>query len=272
LPNFVVIGAMRSGTTSLYKYLQVHPEVFMPRKEIHFFDRRWDRGLDWYRSRFDGWAGQPAVGEATPSYLADPVAIDRMAAVIPGTRLVAILRDPVDRAYSHYWMERARGRERRSFEQAVADERAGVVDPGRADRADYLARGRYLPQLEAVCERFPRDRLTVLVFDDLRDRPTATYAGLCRFLAVDDRFSPPRLGTRVNRYVGFRSMRVRRLRRRLPKTFNIGRIVGRLNAVEGGYPPMAEPIRNELRRYFAADNAALGAWLDRDLSAWSDGA
>ena len=67
LPNFVVIGAMRSGSTSLYKYLQAHPDVYMPRKEIHFFDRKWDRGLSWYLTRFEGHAGQTAVGEATPT-------------------------------------------------------------------------------------------------------------------------------------------------------------------------------------------------------------
>jgi hypothetical protein len=268
LPNFVVIGAMRSGSTSLYKYLQDHPQVFMPRKEIHFFDRRFDRGLDWYRSRFEGYAGEPAVGEATPTYLADPQALERMAGVIPDARLVAILRDPVERAYSHYWMERAREREPRTFEQAVADELAsGPSD----DRHDYLSRGRYLGQLEAVCARFPRDRLEVLLFDDLRDRPGPTYAGTCRFLGVDDGFAPSRLGDRVNRFVAFRSMRVRDMRRRLPKAFRIGRIVGRLNAVEGGYPPMPPATAAELRRYFEADNRALAEWLDRDLTAWIDG-
>ncbi len=267
LPNFVVIGAMRSGSTSLYKYLQAHPAVFMPRKEIHFFDRRWDRGIDWYRSRFDGYAGQPAVGEATPTYLADPVAIDRMAETIPGARLLAILRDPAERAYSHYWMERARDRELRTFEQAVADELDGRT---RDDRSDYLARGRYLPQLESVARRFPRDHLEVVLFDDLRDRPEATYGDVCRFLGVDDDYVPPVLGDRVNRFVAFRSMKVRGLRRRLPTTFRIGRIVGRLNAVEGGYPPMAAATRADLRRHFAADNDALGAWLGRDLSGWME--
>jgi hypothetical protein len=258
LPNFVIIGAMRSGSTSLYKYLQDHPQVFMPRKEIHFFDRRWDRGLDWYRSRFEGYAGQPAVGEATPTYLAEPEALDRMAATIPEARLVAILRDPVERAYSHYWMEHVRGRDERTFEEAVAD-----------DASDYLVRGRYLPQLEAVCERFPRERLSVVLLDDLRASPGPTYAEVCGFLGVDGGFRPPRLGERVNRFVSFRSMRVRGARRRLPKAFRIGRVVGKLNAVEGEYPPMPEAVAADLRSRFAAGNAALAAWLGRDLSAWS---
>ena len=244
---------MRSGSTSLYKYLQVHPQVWMPRKEIHFFDRRWDNGLDWYRDRFDGWSGQPAVGEATPTYLAETEALDRMATTIPEARLVAILRDPVDRAYSHYWMEHVRGRDDRTFADAAGD---------------YLERGRYLPQLRAACERFGRERLAVVLLDDLRSAPEATYAEVCGFLGVDGGFRPPRLGERVNRFVAFRSMRVRNARRRLPKKFRIGRIVGRLNAVEGNYPPLDPALAARLRADLAADNAALAEWLGRDLSSW----
>jgi hypothetical protein len=265
LPTFVIIGAMRSGSTSLYKYLQDHPQVFMPRKEIHFFDRRWANGLDWYRARFEGYAGQPAVGEATPTYLADVVALDRMATTIPQARLIAILRDPVARAYSHYWMEHVRQRDPRTFEEAVADELDGT---GPTTEPGYLARGRYHRQLVEVCGRYPREQLLVVLLDDLQARPQETFAEVCRFLHVDDRFVPPRLGERVNRYVGFRSMRVRGLRRSLPKALRIGRIVGRLNAIEGSYPPLPEATADRLRRHFAADNAALAAWLGRDLTAW----
>jgi hypothetical protein len=98
-----------------------------------------------------------------------------------------------------------------------------------------------------VSARFPRDRLFVVLFDDLRDRPQETYAGVCRFLGIDDRFMPRRLGERVNRYVGFRSMRIRGIRRQLPSTLRIGRIVGRLNAREGSYPSMAPETRAKLR-------------------------
>jgi hypothetical protein len=266
LPTFVIIGAMRSGSTSLYKHLQGHPQVFMPRKEIHFFDRRWDNGLAWYGHRFDGYAGQPAVGEATPTYMSDPVALARMGEVVPGARLLAILRDPVDRAYSHYWMEHVRGRDERTFADAIADEIAG------AGETDYLERGRYAAQLEGVVRVFPRDQVRAVLLDDLRDRPEATYAEVCRFLGVDDGHRPGRLDARVNRFIGFRSMRVRGLRRRLPKALRMRRIVGKLNAVEGEYPSVDPEIAAALRARFAPDNAALAAWLGRDLSAWDRGA
>ncbi len=108
-----------------------------------------------------------------------------------------------------------------------------------------------------------------MLFDDLRDRPHETYADVCRFLGIDERFVPPRLGERVNRYVEFRSMRLRSMRRQLPSTWRIGRIVGRLNAREGPYPPMAPETRVELRRHFAPEVAALAEWLGRDLSMWA---
>jgi hypothetical protein len=268
LPNFVVIGAMRSGSTSLYKYLQAHPDVFMPRKEIHFFDRKWDRGLTWYESRFADYAGQRAIGEATPTYLAEPAALERMVSTIPEARLIAVLRDPVDRAYSHYWMEHARDREPRSFEDAVDDELSGRAGAGSMKTSDYLGRGEYVQQLAEVSSRYPRSRLHIVLFDDLRDRPHETYAEVCRFLGVDDEFVPPRIGERVNRYVAFRSLWVRGKRRQLPTKWRIGRIVGRLNAREGAYPPMAPETRVRLRRHFAPEIAALADWLGRDLSMW----
>jgi hypothetical protein len=92
---------------------------------------------------------------------------------------------------------------------------------------------------------------------------------VCRFLGVDDRFVPARLGERVNRFVAFRSMRVRAVRRSLPTTWRINRIVGRLNARDGAYPPMDGGTRAMLHAHFAADNAALAEWLGRDLSMWS---
>ena len=133
-----------------------------------------------------------------------------MASTIPDARLLAVLRDPVDRAYSHYWMEHARERDPRTFEEAIADELA--ERPGAPARTTWREVG-MSRQLDDVGARFPRTQLHVVLLDDLRDRPQETYADVCRFLGIDDRFVPPRLGERVNRYVEFRSMRMRRVRR-----------------------------------------------------------
>src|ERR671919_2133494 len=106
LPTFLVIGAMKSGTTALINSLGKHPDVFALPSEIHFFDRFHDRGLDWYRERFAKARGQGAVGESTPEYMYLPHARERIVRDLPGVQLIAILRNPVERAYSHYWHNR----------------------------------------------------------------------------------------------------------------------------------------------------------------------
>src|SRR4051812_9293771 len=122
LPTFVVVGAMRSGTTALVRYLGAHPRVYVGRKEVHFFDRHFDKGIDWYKSQFDAPSGVLAVGEGTPRYMFDPVAVQRMARVLPDAKLVVTIREPVARAYSHYLKNVARGVEKLAFDAAVAAE------------------------------------------------------------------------------------------------------------------------------------------------------
>lgn len=267
-PNFFVVGAMRSGTTSLARALGAHPDVFLaPVKEIHFFDRNYHRGLDWYRSHFADVTTEQAVGEATQTYLYDPDALERMVAVAPEARLVAILRDPVDRAYSHYWHERARGWEPLEFEDAIAAEPDRLAAGGEARyRYSYLDRGRYLAQLQRLCQVFPREALVVVQFEDFRDDPKEVYTSVCRHLQVDDGMIPAILGERINPYVTFRSRWVRTFSRQLPA--RLREVAERLNVREATYPPMAPATRERLTAAFAHEVATLADWLGRDLSIW----
>jgi hypothetical protein len=270
LPTFLIVGAMRSGTTSLTRYLRSHPQVFIaPHKELHFFDFNFGEGEGWYRRHFEGVGDELAVGEATPNYLYIAEAMPRIAEMLPGARLIAILRNPVDRAYSHYWHNRAVGREELAFEQALEAEAARIDSDDPHDRAywSYVDRGRYVRQLEMLDALFPRDAVLVLLFDDLRDAPGPTYRSVCRFLGVREDHVPPELGEAVNSFVGFRSRRIRSLTRRLPKA--AGRVVGRLNARDESYPPMPPRVRSTLVERFRDDNAALAARLGRDLSSWN---
>lgn len=269
LPNFLVVGAMRSGTTSLIRYLRSHPQVFVaPHKELHYFDFNFGEGTDWYRNNFVDAGDHVAVGEGTPNYMYIEEAPPRIAALIPDARLVAILRDPVERAYSHYWHNRAIGREELDFASALAAEadRIASEDPHARAYWSYVDRGRYLGQLEAICRLFPRESLHVLLFDDLRDEPARAYRSVCRFLGVDEGHVPPELGSAVNSFVAFRSRRIRSLTRRLPK--GAGRVLGRLNARDESYPAMPADVRANLHERLHGDNAALATWLGRDLSPW----
>jgi hypothetical protein len=269
LPDFVIVGAMRSGTTSLARWMGDHPEIHMaPAKELHYFDRGLEHGLTWYAEQFKGATDEKAVGEATPNYLYDPDAIARMAEVIPQARLLAVLRNPVDRAYSHYWHRRARGRETLAFTDAVAAEERRLEQGDWRDRADfsYLDRGRYASQLERAARHYSRDAMLVLLFDDLRDDPAAAFSQVCRFLDVDASVVPDLVGRTVNEFQRFRSPRLRNATKNLPSP--VRRVIGRLNSVADAYPPMPGPLRRDLVARFAGERAALSAWLGRDLSAW----
>jgi hypothetical protein len=245
LPDFLIIGAQKAGTTALYTYLRRHPSITGPAwKEVSFFDRQYTRGAAWYRGNFPLRSSGRTVGEASPSYLFHPLAPQRVAALLPDVKLIAILRDPVDRAYSHYRHEVALGREQLSFEDALAAEEertAGevermIADPGYFSRGwwdhTYVSRGLYAVQLERWLAAFTRDRLLVLTNDELSERPAETYARTLRFL-----------GVRAFELDTF------------PRVF------------EGSYPPLDAVTHETLRTKFAEPNRRLAELLGRDL-AW----
>lgn len=270
LPNFLIIGAQRSGTTSLARYLAAHPDIYVARqKEVHYFDRYLDKGEDWYKTQFRIYDEVTAVGEATPEYMYLPDVPARMASLLPDAKLIAILRNPVDRAYSDFHFVRGRGYETLSFEGAIdaEEERLAARDDSHRIRFAYLDRGHYVTQLRRVCAKYERDRLLVLLFEDFRRDPASSYRQVCSFLGVDDRYLPATLGRRFGRSQTFRSRALRRVAKRLPYPF--GAIVSRMNARSNSYPPMDTRTRANLLQHFADDNAALADWLQRDLSIWN---
>jgi hypothetical protein len=199
LPDFLILGAQKAGTTALYAYLRWHPHITGPSfKEVSFFDRHYARGERWYRAHMPV-RRSGIVGEASPSYLFHPLAPDRVARILPNARLIALLRNPVDRAFSHYQHEVALGREQLSFEEALAGEgerMRGEVermleDPRYFSHAwwnyTYAARGRYAEQLERWFAVFPRDQLLVLLTDELAADTAGTYGRTLDFLGVEER-------------------------------------------------------------------------------------
>jgi hypothetical protein len=229
---------------------------------VHFFDMHFDRGVDWYAERFARAGDATAIGEGTPRYMYDERAVQRMADVVPHAKLLVSLRDPVDRAYSHYWLNRSLGREPSSFVDALS---AGRLPNGSSSK--YEGPGHYIVFLEQLVRYFPRPQLHVTLFDDLQRQPTETYRSLTEFLGVDPSIVPALVGRPVNAYHEYRSSRGFRLARKLPKRF--GNIVGRMNRRDAGYPPLEESVRRDLSARFAESNAALSTWLGRDLSGWS---
>jgi hypothetical protein len=272
LPQFLIIGAARAGTTSLYHYLMPHPGVFLAQpKEIDFFsdDGAYARGIDWYAAHFRSAPGDVLAGEATPRYLASEEAPARIAQTLPRVKLVALLRHPVERAHSEYLMNRTWRGEPRTFDQAVQDELQGR----HAGRPRYLRRAFYVEHLERYARHFSPDALHVALFDDLASDPLAVYRGVCRFLDLDSEFIPPNLGIAYNRTPRLRSRRLwsalERRRRGVGVERQLTSAVDRWNVrPAAGHPPLAPDLRARLLDHFREPNRALARRLDRDLSAW----
>lgn len=205
LPDFLIIGTQRGGTTSLYNYLVTHPAVGRAlTKEVRFFDLNHERGAGWYRAQFPSAGRRDAlkrrtgmdmvVGEASPDYLFHPHAPARVARLLPRAKLVVLLRNPVDRAYSHYWHQVKRGFETLAFEDAIAREPERLAGERRKLEADehstsfayhhhsYLARGIYVDQLETWMSLFPVEQFLILRSEDFYERPADVMDEVLRFL------------------------------------------------------------------------------------------
>ena len=203
LPDYVVIGGQRCGTTSLFRYLVRHSLIASAgEKEIHFFDLNHAKGVNWYRAHFPLEARMKSrdgrcrllTGEATPYYVFHPHVARRMRALIPDAKLIVLLRDPVERAYSHYRNEVRIGTELLSFEDAIAreEERVGpelermMVDERYESfnhrHFSYLSRGLYLDQLERWWAVFPREQIKVIASEDLFTKPGDVVDEVVAFL------------------------------------------------------------------------------------------
>ena len=202
LPGFLIVGAQRCGTTSLFKALIQHPQVRRPfgLKGIHYFDVAYDRGLDWYRSHFPlahpGHAG--ITGESSPYYMFHPLAPGRLARDLDSVRLVVALRDPVERAYSAHAHATARGFETEPFERAIElepDRLAGAEEwlrshPDGQNLAHrhqaYVTRGQYIGQLERLERLVGRDRIHVVDSAEFWAEPITSYRRLTSYLGLPD--------------------------------------------------------------------------------------
>jgi hypothetical protein len=197
-PDFVIIGAQRSGTTSLHAYLSAHSQVATPvTKELHFLTDRFERGLDWYLGQFPAELSPGIVtGEATPYALFHPLAPTRLRDIAPAAQLIALLRNPVDRAYSHYLLECSHGGETLDFAAALdaepgrleGEEARLARDPAYVSKshkhASYMARGDYARQLERWLEVFPREQILVIRSEDLYEKTAETFALVAQFLGI----------------------------------------------------------------------------------------
>jgi hypothetical protein len=270
LPDFVIIGAIRSGTTSMARYLGAHPQIYMAdQKEVRFFNSNLDKGLEWYAMQFHKALPDQIAGEATPAYMSNSDAMKNMADLLPDARLIAVVREPASRAWSHYWMRRERRRETRTFSQAIDQEKAAIARDGPdSPGLHYLNNSMYAYQLRRAIDLFSRNNLLVVIFERMLSDAPSEYRAACDFLGVPASFVPDIVGSPINPYVGFRSLRLRDASRRLPGPLR--RVVGRLNTrTSVSYPKIDEASRRALVEFFAPHNQDLEELLSQPVPEWA---
>ena len=263
MPNFLGIGAQRSGTTWAYRALAAHPDVFVSEpKELRYYTANHHKGRRWYEAHFQAAANAKARGEITPGYIYRPLALERIAKDAPDIRLFAILRNPVDRAYSAY----------RFF---YNQEYSGLGFKEAFERNEELReQGRYAESLKRLWCLFPRENCLVLLYDDLRRSPEHVAQMLYEFLGVDTHFRPPSVDERINATVLPRTQalltriglaRIIELAKSSPHSSRI-RAWG---AKRTAPPAIREDDREALLRFYKTDIAEVGSLLGRDLSDWA---
>jgi hypothetical protein len=260
LPDYVIVGAQRAGTTSLHRHLLKHPNVartLLGLKGMHYFSTNYGRGWSWYRSHFPTNAAKArfeeqsgtrlVVGEGSPYYIFHPLALDRMAKALPDTKVIVMLRDPVVRAYSHYQHMLFEGLERvPTFEEALALEPKRlegeaeriVAEPGyrsfHHQHHSYVARGHYAEQIAKLWSLFPREQTLILRSEDFLADPASGLAQTVRFLGLPAFEFPAEL-----------------------REHNVGR-----------YPKINPETKARLAEHFAEPNRRLHELLGRDMG-WS---
>ena len=248
LPNFLIIGAARTGTTTLYSLLRQHPQIFLPqskRPEPHFFykESEYVKGLDYYeRKFFSRWDGQTAVGEASTSYLFGNIVPARVDQHIPDAKFIIMLRNPIERAHSSYWHTVKAGLEDATFEQAIANEKErseAIIGTPLAEVAPYAyaARGTYFQQLTNWLQFFDQSRFEIILLEDFSADPRKTLDNVFAFLGVDT------------------DVRLQ----------NTDRIENRSQPEHATIPPAT---KSYMQHYFSDDVRSLGKLLGRDLSHW----
>jgi len=295
-PNFLIVGAAKAGTTSLYYYLRQHPQIYMsPAKEPSFFAFEGEKldfpagtiskdflaqlktDIESYCELFKGVSREIAIGEASAIYLYNPKAPERIKHYIPTVKLIAILRNPVERAYSDFLHHIREGNEPlMDFAQAIQEEEARIRNNW-GWGFHYVQKGFYFTQLRRYFEKFNQNQIKVYLYEDLEDNPIAVLQDIFHFLGVDETFIPdtslrynvtgiPR-SRLLHRFLikpnfikaPFKPLFPEKLRKRMVMYLKNRNLVK---------PPLPPRVRNWLIRLYRDDILRLQDLIQRDLSQW----
>ena len=278
-PDFIGIGAQKAATTWIYDILKDHPDVVLSeQKEIDFFSRWFDHGYQWYEEMLGRESADKLSGELSPSYLNEPAVPERVAAYVPGVKIIASLREPVSRAISNHKHEVRTGHlsgDDLSFER------------GLLNNPSYFDQGRYATHLSRWLEHFPREQMLILLHDDIVADPTAIARQIYAFLGIDEAFESAALHEQSNVAHLTRNPRLDSLRRSIRLRLvamgvgNVWEAAAKMGLrklyrsaawveTETSVPPVPAEVKAELRRRFDPELEALEGILGRSLAHWRD--
>ncbi len=289
LPNFFCVGAQKSGTTTLHNILKQHPEIYLPKiKETKFFQNNslFFKGLDFYEKEFFGkWKGEKAIGEIDPEYMYFEYVPERIYKCIgEDVKFIFILRNPVDRAYSHYWMSYRRGYECESFENAIKLEPERLkIDEFYKSHFSYIDRGFYAEQIERFLKFFPKENMFFIIFEtEFITNRKNTIISLLKFLGVDSGINID-LNIKSNQASIYRWKSLRDFIykpnhiKKIGKFFmpnkkfrrRIIRALDKINQKKIKPPELTKTFKKELLdRFFLDEIKKLSKLIEKDLSVW----
>jgi hypothetical protein len=281
-PDFIVCGAAKSGTSSLICYLSKHPEIYVPetKGELSFFNRNYERGLTWYADAFANKKAGQIAGEKSVSYMTKSTLVaSRMYDLVPNAKLIFILRNPVERAYSNYRFDLSRGTPNdivgKTFEEALKS----------STGKRYLRIGRYIDNLRDYANLYDRDKMMVIIYEEYKKDPVTELNRLFSFLRVKQ-FEPSLAKTNVTKTLRYKSLSrvlallywdnriapvVRKVSMLVPTSMNalMKRFFRKVFFRSDPVKLLNPKLRSELSEYYAPYNKELEKFLVKDISLWN---
>tara|TARA_A100001391_G_scaffold188957_2_gene159984 strand:+ start:62833 stop:63678 length:846 start_codon:yes stop_codon:yes gene_type:complete len=265
--DFIIIGAGKSASTWLQTQLQADPAVYMPGPELHYFSREYSRGDDWYLSQFSDEGAGKTVGEKSNSYLYDPEGAARIHRVLPKAKLIAQLRHPVDRAYSHYCMLYRRG--------DVGSDIASYLDPSKGEDPRILGAGHYARHLQKYIDQFGRDQLLITFYEGVKGDPEQQMLTVRSFLGLPERpLAECSRGKAKDKTVAVVPGQLRKRFAWAKPLVSPLRGTAAFEAVRGSiasevkYPPLSDDLRMRLHEYYDPSIEVLENMSGQSLSHW----
>jgi len=274
LPNFIIAGAQKAGTTSIFSVLLSHSKIFVPSiKEVHFFDneKNYLKGLNYYKTFFKEYSNEKVIIDITPNYMYVKEVPKRIYNILPNVKLIFVLRDPIMRAYSNYWQNVRAMKEKRSFSDAI-----------KVNGNPYVYKSMYYKHLENYLKTFDRENIFILISEELFETPINFYMKLFKILNVEfyedlnydkrENFARlPRIKI-IEKFISSQNIIIRKLRSALPKNIKhkIKKIDEKYNMKKVKLPEIESETIEYLKKVFRDDVLMLKKTFGLNLSGWNE--